>query len=275
MHRFVIRATDRLEFSFFEGITMRRDTLGVQRSSTGFDPAYLNPVTLFRGIERDLGSPDNAVLGVGGAWTPVPGTRLYGQFLLDELRVSRIGEKWWGNKWGGLLGVHVTRTGIPSLSARLEASRIRPYVYTHQTGATAFTHMDDVVAHPAGPNSIDVSLFLNYEPLGPWRAFLNAAWTVRGRNATNEKGEVTKNYGADPTVSFQSRVGKYGIAMLQGIRERQGLVEAAVAYEVLPHLRVMGAVRGERVVDAKRGTDYYLSPRLVLSWGLPVQRLRY
>jgi hypothetical protein len=275
LHRFVIQATDALELSFFEGVVLKRDTLGVQRSRTGFDPAYLNPVTLFRGIERDLGSPDNALLGVGAAWRPVPGTRLYGQFLLDELRVSRIGDEWWGNKWGGLLGLHLTRTGVPNLSARVEASRIRPYVYSHRTGATAFTHMDDGVGHPAGPNSIDVSLFLDYEPPGPWRAFLNAAWTVRGRNGTNEAGEVTENYGADPRVSFQSRVDGYGITMLQGIRQQQGLLETAVAYEVLPHLRVMAAVRGERVVDAERGTDYYLSPRLVLSWGFPYQSLRY
>ena len=275
LHRFVVQVTDALELSFYEGIIMNRDTLGVQRSSTGFDPAYLNPVTLFRGIERDLGSPDNAVLGIGGAWTPVSGARLYGQFLLDELRVSRIGDEWWGNKWGGMLGLHLARTGVPNLSARLEASRIRPYVYSHRTGTTSFTHMDDGVGHPSGPNSIDVSLFLNYEPPGAWRAFLNAAWTVRGRNATNEQGEVTENYGADPTVSFQSRVDRFGITMLQGVRQRQGLLEAAVGYEVLPHLRVMGAVRGERVVDAERGTDYYLSPRLVVNWGLPFQSLRY
>jgi len=274
LHRFVIQATDALEFSVFEGIILQQDTLGVQRSSTGFDPAYLNPVTLFRGIERDLGSPDNALLGVGGAWTPVSGARLYGQFLLDELRVSRIGEEWWANKWGWKLGLHLAEP-LPDLSARLEAARIRPYVYSHRSSATAFLHMDDTGGHPAGPNSIDVSLFLDYEPSGPWRALLNAAWTVRGRNATNEAGEVTENYGADPAVSFESRVDGYGITTLQGIRQRQGLIETAVAYEVLPHLRVMGAVRGERVVDAERGTDYYLSPRLVLSWGLPFQSLRY
>jgi len=274
-HRFVVQATDALEFSFYEGIVMNRDTTGAQRSSTGFDPAYLNPVTLFRGIERDLGSPDNAVLGVGGAWQPMDGARLYGQFLLDELRVSRIGEEWWGNKWGWMLGLHVVEPGIPHLSARFEASRIRPYVYSHRTGATALTHMDDIVGHPAGPNSVDVSLFLDYAPPGPWQALLNASWTVRGRNAVDNAGDVTTNYGGDPAVSFQSRTSKYGVTMLQGIRQRQGLFEGAVAYEVLPHLRVTAALRGEMVDDAERGTDVYLSPRFVLNWGLPFQHLRY
>jgi hypothetical protein len=274
-HRFNVQVTDALDLTFYEGIIMNRDTAGVQRSSTGFDPAYLNPVTLFRGIERDLGSPDNAVLGAGAAWRPLDGTRIYGQFLLDELRVSRIGDQWWGNKWGWLLGVHVVEPGVPHLTARLEAARIRPYVYSHRTGATALTHMDDVVGHPAGPNSVDLSLFLDYEPPGPWHALLNAAWTVRGRNAVNNAGEVTTNYGGDPAVSFQSRASGFGVTMLQGIRQRRGLLEAAVAYEVLPNLEVMTALRGERVFDAERGTDTYLSPRLTLSWGLPFQSLRY
>jgi hypothetical protein len=274
-HRFLVQVTDRLDLTFYEGIVMNRDTTGVQRSTTGFDPAYLNPVTLFRGVERDLGSPDNAVLGVGGSWRPLDGARLYGQFMLDELRVSRVGEEWWGNKWGWMLGLHVVEPGLPHLSARLEASRIRPYVYSHRTGATALTHMDDIVGHPAGPNSVDLSLFLNYEPPGPWRALLNAAWTVRGRNEVAADGTVTTNYGADPAVSFQSRASGYGVTMLQGIRQRQGLLEAAVGYEVLPNLRVIAALRGEMIDDAERGTDSYLSPRLVLSWGIPFQSLRY
>jgi hypothetical protein len=275
LHRFVFHVTDAIDLSFFEGIVMQRDTLGVQRSGTGFDPAYLNPVTLFRGVERDLGSPDNALIGFGGAWRPVDGARLYGQFLLDELRVSRIGEEWWANKWAWTLGLHLAEPGVPHLSARLEATRVRPYTYSHSTGATAYLHMGDVMAHPAGPNSIDLSLFLDYEPPGPWHALLNAAWTVRGRNEVADDGTVTTNYGSDPTVSFQSRVSQFGVSMLQGIRQRQGLLEAAVGYELLPNLRVTGAVRGEVVDDARRGTDVYLSPRVGLSWGLPFKSLRY
>lgn len=274
-HRFNIHVTDALDVSFYEGIIMNRDTLGAQRSGTGFDPAYLNPVTLFRGIERDLGSPDNALLGAGAAWRPIRGARLYGQLMLDELRVSEIGNEWWGNKWGWMLGLHLAEPGLPHLSVRLEATRIRPYVYSHTSGATAFTHMDDVGGHPAGPNSVDLSLFLDYEPPGPWHARLNAAWTVRGRNQIADDGTVTTNYGSDPGVSFNSRVSNYGITTLQGIRQRQALVEAAVAYEALPNLRVTALLQGERVHDAVRGTDVYLSPQLGLTWGLPFQSLRY
>ena len=271
-HHLTLHATDALTFDLYEGVIMGRDTTA---GGSNFDPAYLNPAVVFRPLERDLGSGGNALLGVGGEWRPLSGAALYGQFVLDELRVSEIGNQWWGNKWGWLLGLHVAEPGVPHLSARLEAARLRPYLYSHRTSASAFTHMGDLVGHPAGPNSVDLSLFLNYEPPGPWRALLNASWTVRGRNAVGPDGAVTANYGGDATVPSRSRARSRPVPLLQGIRQEHATLDAALAYEVLPHLRVTAAVRAERLVDATRGTDYYLSPRLLLSWGLPFQQLRY
>ncbi|MEF8940541.1 MAG: hypothetical protein V5A22_11895 [Salinivenus sp.] len=271
-HHLTLHATDALTFDLYEGVIMGRDTTA---GGSNFDPAYLNPAVVFRPVERDLGSGGNALLGVGGEWRPLSGAALYGQFVLDELRVSEIGNQWWANKWGWLLGLHVAEPGVPHLSARLEAARLRPYLYSHRTSASAFTHMGDLVGHPAGPNSVDLSLFLDYEPPGPWRALLNASWTVRGRNAVGADGTTTANYGGDATAPSRTRVRRYGVSLLQGIRQRHGVLDAALAYEVLPHLRVTAAVRAERLVDDERGTDYYLSPRLLLSWGLPFQQLRY
>jgi hypothetical protein len=271
-HHLTLHATDALTFDLYEGVIMGRDTTA---GGSTFDPAYLNPAVVFRPLERDLGSGGNALLGVGGEWRPLSGAALYGQIVLDELRVSEIGNQWWGNKWGWLLGLHVAEPGVPHLSARLEAARLRPYLYSHRTSASAFTHMGDLVGHPAGPNSVDLSLFLDYEPPGPWRALLNASWTVRGRNGIGADGATTANYGGDATVPSRPRVRSRPVPLLQGIRQEHATVDAALAYEVLPHLRVTAAVRAERLVDATRGTDYYLSPRLLLSWGLPFQQLRY
>ena len=271
-HHLTFHATDALTLDLYEGVIMGRDTTA---GGDSFDPAYLNPAIVFRPVERDLGSGGNALLGAGASWRPVDGASLYGQFVLDELRVSEIGNQWWGNKWGWLVGLHVAEPGVPHLSARLEAARLRPYLYSHRTSASAFTHMGDVAAHPAGPNSVDLSLFLDYAPPGPWRALLTASWTTRGRNAVGPDGTVTANYGGDATVPSRPRARSRPVPLLQGIGQRHSTLDAALSYEVLPHLRVAGAVRAERLVDDERGTDLYLSPRLLLSWGLPFQELRY
>jgi len=271
-HHLTFHATDALTLDLYEGVIMGRDTTA---GGDSFDPAYLNPAVVFRPVERDLGSGGNALLGAGASWRPVGGASLYGQFVLDELRVSEIGNQWWGNKWGWLLGLHVAEPGVPHLSARFEAARLRPYLYSHRTSASAFTHMGDVAAHPAGPNSVDLSLFLDYAPPGPWRALLTASWTTRGRNAVGPDGTVTANYGGDAGVPSRPRVRTRPVPLLQGIRQEHAVLDAALSYEVLPNLRVAGAVRAERLADDERGSDVYVSPRLLLSWGLPFQELRY
>jgi len=272
-HHLTMHITDNLELDLYESVIMARDSTA---GGSNFDPAYLNPVIVFRPVERDIGSGGNAMLGVGASWRPffIDNTELYGQFVLDELRVSRIGDQWWANKWGGTLGLHVVEPGIPHLSVRVEAARLRPFLYSQRTSASAFLHMDDLVGHPAGPNSVDLSVFLDYEPPGPWRGHVTASWTVSGRNPVADDGSVV-NVGGDARVPSNMRSRRFGFALLDGVRQRHGRVDAAIEYEILPNLRVTAAVRGERLVDAERGTDYYLSPRLVLSWGFPFQSLRY
>ena len=272
-HHLTFHATDALTLDLYEGVIMGRDTTA---GGDSFDPAYLNPAIVFRPVERDIGSGGNAMLGAGASWRPsfVPSTELYGQFVLDELRVSNIGNQWWANKWGGTLGVHVVEPGIPHLSARLEASRLRPFLYSQRTSASAFLHMDDLVGHPAGPNSIDLSFFLDYDPPGPWRGLLSASWTVSGRNPIADDGSVI-NVGGDARVPSNERTRRFGFALLDGVRQEHGTLDAAIEYEILPNLRLTAALRAERLTDAERGTDYYVSPRLLLNWGLPFQELRY
>jgi hypothetical protein len=272
-HHLAIHLTDNLNLDLYEGVIMARDTTV---GGSNFDPAYLNPAIVFRPVERDIGSGGNALLGAGGAWRPsfLGNTEVYGQFVLDELRVPEIGNQWWANKWGWMAGLHVVEPGLQHLSARLEFARLRPYLYSHRTSASAFTHMDDLVGHPAGPNSLDLSVFLDYEPPGPWRGLLAASWTVSGRNGVDADGTVL-NYGGDAGAPSRSRVRTRPVPMLQGVRQRHGRLDAAVEYEILPNLRVTAALRAERLADAERGTDYYVSPRLLLNWGLPFQQLRY
>jgi hypothetical protein len=164
--------------------------------------------------------------------------------------------------------------GVPHLSARVEAARLRPFLYSQRTAASAFTHLNDLVGHPAGPNSIDLSVFLDYEPPGPWRGLVAASWTVSGRNPIADDGSVV-NVGGSALLPSNMRARSFGVGLLDGVRRTHGILDAALEYELLPNLRVTAALRAERLVDDVRGTDVYLSPRLLLNWGLPFQQLRY
>ena len=272
MHQLAIDLPGRVQLAFDEITLFAEDSLGANRA--GFELSYLNPVIFYRTIEGDIGSPDNVLLAGSVAWIPVNGYRLYTQLLIDELRLSEVGNDWWGNKWGYLLGVQMADPGwgphrIRGLDFRMEYTRQRPYLYSHRSESTAFVHSGDLLGHPAGPNSWDLSTFTRYMPHPRLEIALTTAFTRRGRNTE------TENYGSDPTLSYNTRVAEYGVVTLQGVRQDQILVEGRAAYELLPSLFVEGIVRYESIDDAETGRDRYVTVGGQLRWGLPFQSRRY
>ena len=158
---------------------------------------------------------------------------------------------------------------IRGLDFRMEYTRQRPYLYSHRSESTAFVHSGDLLGHPAGPNSWDLSTFTRYMPHPRLEIALTTAFTRRGRNTE------TENYGSDPTLSYNTRVAEYGVVTLQGVRQDQILVEGRAAYELLPSLFIEGIVRYESIDDAETGRDRYVTVGGQLRWGLPFQSRRY
>lgn len=266
-HQLALQLTDRLQIELFESIRFAPQTDSLVNRS-GFELGYLNPIIFYRAIERELGSPDNAMLGFGGSWIAVPGWQVYGQFLLDELRVSELGSGWWGNKWGWVLGTRVVGMGSDHLSVQAEVARLRPFLYAHFYTPNAYLHYDDTLGHPAGPNAFDAVISAEYRPPSRWEAGFTAALTQRGRNPDGE------NIGADPSLSTRTR-SRNEVDFLSGVRQTQVLVEAHVGVEVLPQLIAEAALRVTSVDDDVRGDTRVVQPYVTLRWGLPFSSARF
>ncbi|HMB93273.1 MAG TPA: hypothetical protein VKP65_20645 [Rhodothermales bacterium] len=271
-HRLALSLPGRVEIDLFESIIFGSpDTLGVREK--GYELAYLNPLIFYRSVEHDLvdpsGNSDNALLGGGISWIAYPGIRLRTELLIDELKVSQIGEGWWGNKWGWTAGVDLHDILFSNLSLQFEYARLRPFLYSHRSSLSSFTHYNDFLGHPAGPNAEDFSLFLDYQPAHRWRIALDASYTRRGRDPEG------LNFGADPLQSHTTRASSTDVFLLQGIRQTRILVEGHVGFEFLPDAYLALAFRAESVDDEERGLDRYLIPSLLARWGLPYQHLRY
>ncbi len=266
-HHLTLRLPGRVDVSVYEGIVFT-DTSAAQRRD-GFDVAYLNPILFYRSAEQDRNSPDNALVGASAAWTALPGLRLYGDLLLDEFTASLVGKENWANKWAWTLGAHLVNRPVNGLSLQAEWTRLRPYLYAHQTPASALLHFGDGLGHPAGPNAVDWSFFADYQATPRLQAQLNVGYTQRGRNAPSQ------NYGSDPRLSYNTRVSSTGVTILQGIWQTQWLVEATAGYELLPRLYAAAAVRAESLQDAETGLDRYVAPAVLLRWGLPFQSFRW
>ena len=256
----------RFQVEAFEAVVFHDDTLRGNRR--GPEIGYLNPVIFYRSVESELGSGDNALLGLGVSARPVDGVRLYGQVLVDEFRASGFFEDAWTNKWGVLAGAHAVDLGVPGLEVRAEYARLRPYFYGHRTESSAYVHYDDVLGHPVGPNADDVSVSLRYRPTARATASLLATRTRRGRDPD------TLYVGADPRVPYVERASDVA-PTFDGVRQSEWLVEGSLAYEVLPRLAVEAAGLYRAVDDAERGLDRAAAVTLGLRWELPFQSVRY
>ena len=275
-HRLVLDLPGRVQLEVFESVVFASDTTGADRR-TGFDFAYLNPIIFYRAVEHDLGSPDNALLGAGASWVATPGVQVYGQLLLDELRVENLFKDWWGNRWGVQLGLFLVDPGIGKtrlrdFDLRIEYTRQRPFLYSHRTEATSYLHYGDLLGHPAGPNTSDLAVSASYRPTPRVGAALDLAFTQRGRSPGDGR-----SFGENPERSYFTRDRSLDFATptLHGVRQSLVLAEARVGYELLPSLFVEAALRAESVDDAERGLDRYVAPFASLRWGIPFGSVRY
>ena len=260
----------RVDVDLFETVVFHDDT--TQGNRSGFEIAYLNPVIFYRSVEGEIGSGDNALLGASVAVRPVDGVRVYGQGVLDEFTAARFFDDYWANKWGILGGIQTVDVGLPGLELRAEAARLRPFLYSHRTEEASVTHYGDALAYAAGPNSVDLSFFARYRPTVRVEAALNAARTVRGRNPEGQ------NVGADPRISYNTRdraLDRDGVPTLTGVRQTETLVEARLAYELLPGFFAETALVATSLVDAERGATRSLAALLQLRWGVPFRSQRY
>lgn len=270
-HRLAVDLPGNVQVEIFEMVLHGPDTTAAN-VRTGFELAYLNPIIFYRSVERDFGSPDNILLGAGAAWNALPGWRLYGQVIFDELSIKRFSEDWWGNKWGYIAGTQVSDPGgLPGLDFQIEYARLRPFLYSHRSSLTNAIHQNDVLGHPVGSNAWDVSTRIRWQPIPRFVTAVDVSYTRRGRNPDGV------NWGGDPTISYDIRDQDRDLmaVTLQGIRVDEWLVEARAGYELLPGIVAEGVLRHESWNDAETGMRQYTAPYFSLRWGLPFQSVRY
>jgi hypothetical protein len=87
-------------------------------------------------------------------------------FLIDDLNFSTLGNhdvSGNDNKFayqGGL--IYIEPFKINDLSAVIEYTRINPFIYTHRTNMSSYTHWGISMGHALPPNSDEIALMFNY-----------------------------------------------------------------------------------------------------------------
>lgn len=224
-HYLDFQINDQISVGFYEAIVFQRQNQ--------FELQYLNPVIFYRAVEQLIGSPDNALLGVNAHWDVAKGTRLYGQFLLDEFNLGFLffpepGEEgWWANKYAMQFGVkHHGYLADKPILLQAEYNRARPYMYAHRDSISAsYTHSNQYLAHPSGSNFGELLLRAQYRP--------GVRWLVEGRALFISGGDnpIGVNEGANPLLDHNTRNREFGNEVGQGIAYQTRILGLDVSYE--------------------------------------------
>lgn len=225
-HHLSLDITPALELGFFEGVIFNRS------DEKGFRPNYLNPIIFYRYVDHQLGSPDNLLVGMNADYLPFNNFQVYGQFILDEFKISEIraGDGWWGNKFGYQLGArYVDFLGINQLDVGLEYNQARPYLYSQKAG-DKYTQFRQPLAHPLGANFREGLLRIRYQPFKRWRFRLTTGLARYGADTNGS------NWGGNPRLSYNTREQDYNNKVAQGAQTTRQWAKLTLGYEPFPNL---------------------------------------
>lgn len=180
-------AAHRLEWQPRDGVRLGLTETARYRSDT-WQPIYLAGVLPYFLVQRleVQDSPDsldalrnNVMVGLDAAVRIADGTRVYGEWLVDDLH-AKSGA--FPNKYGvqlGLEGVGDVRGSRVAWGA--EYTRLSRFVYTSFFGR-AYVAQDRPLGFPTGPDSRRVRVRLAWDPAVAWQVSASAARTDRGES---------------------------------------------------------------------------------------------
>jgi hypothetical protein len=223
---------DNFTIGVYEATIFKRDT----SNSNSFELQYLNPVILYRSVEHLLDSKDNILVGMDFKLDLFRRLRLYGQFVLDEFKLSELKARsgWWANKYGIQLGAqYIDVAGIDHLDIRTEFNAVRPYTYTHSDliGAN-YSHYNQALAHPLGANFREFLSIVRYQPLK--RLVVEARYI----HALSGKDVDGQNWGSNILLDYDTHVQDYGNEIGQGSSATTNLFGFNLSYEIWHNLSI-------------------------------------
>jgi hypothetical protein len=237
-HHLSFNVSKNLNIGIFESVVFGR------KDSTKhgqFDFNYLNPIIFFRSIEQQLGSSDNALLGMDYKWNFMRHFSFYGQIILDEFLLNEIksGKGWWANKQAMQVGIkYINVGGIKNLDMQGEVNVLRPFMYAHKDKYTSYTHYNQPLAHPLGANFYEFIGITRYQPTGRLNLTGKMIYVKFGADSNATTTQVGSNNGGNVTKSYIpiAQANTYGNRIGQGLATNTLYMSFTASYQLKHNL---------------------------------------
>lgn len=200
----------------------------------GYELGYLNPIILYRSIERSLGSPDKSAMGISAKAIVAQRFSFYSQFLLNEFVSSEFFKTngFWANKWGLQAGFdYYDVFGLPNLDLQAEVNVVRPYTYTHRNyhnhlSIQNFSSYNQPLAHPLGAGFKELIGAIHYQPGLNWTLILRGMYYLQGVDTGQQ------NLGNNILLDNVTRPQNHGIQLINGPQKQVLMGQAYLSYQL-------------------------------------------
>lgn len=197
-HRLDVKFSDAFRIGFFESVMI---------ANSPFSFTFLNPISFLTSAELNKASQpgdnnvNNSIIGLDAMVIPVKKLALQGSLMVDDLEFSTLfdSDENITNKFAFQLGLLWTDAfTLPNLDFTTEYTYLDPFVYSHVSNKTKYTHWELPLGHHLEPNSDEIAVKLNYNITN--RLNLNVLYQhQRSANGieTDSSGRVIVNYGGN------------------------------------------------------------------------------
>jgi hypothetical protein len=247
-----------LELGFSEMIVQTRP-------NNGFDLNYLNPIIFYRSVERDLGSPDNAMVAFDARFNRKKFS-CYGQFVIDEFNTRDIftNPNSAYNKFGSQIGLYyqIGRKYWNSGYMNFEYNQVRPYMYSHYSG-NHYTNRLQSLAHPLESNFREFVYRLYLVPKSYPR------WAIKLTSLLSWKGFDIGggNYGGNILKNYATAIDVKNAPILQGALQRRFQLLTTISYYLQPNAKLELIYQFYKFTGFQAITNQNLSISFKLNFG--------
>ena len=210
MHHLSWNISKRFNLGLFEAVITN------ENSYNGFDISFFNPIIFYRAVEFSNGGDfsGNVQVGMNLKYRLRDNLSLYGQLLVDELRVSEVfdGSGWWANKFAVQLGAkYFDAFKVDGLMLQGEFNWARPYTFSHTVEELNAGHYNQAIAHLWGANFWEVIGIARYNR-DRWFGNAKVIFGNKGFDFDNS----TISYGGDIYIDNDFRPSDFGNEVGQG-----------------------------------------------------------